>query len=209
MWAHVSTITGLLTWLPQLAFPVLRSLLGCLIMLYRNPPVTSTGSHLRMLCTRVVPAIADLINWYDLMVRTDAAAVPLGFTCAMELNQLQLLGPSLGIVAARWLWQCGDAELAQQHSSLEATNSGLSGMRRGVARDSPGRVPRHVWEDLVWGGLLPPDEGPIDALDAFLLQEKAQQQPGSGMGCQLVVRAACHSTATGACSRSHRVHTRR
>jgi hypothetical protein len=97
-----------------------------------------------------------------------------------EQLELLMLLPFLEQAAARWVWQCGDAGMAQKVCSMEP-NTALSMVRAMVVKEAD------VLEAGAADGVIVCSTQPIDELAEFVRQEAAAQRPGANM--QLIQEA--------------------
>jgi hypothetical protein len=106
-----------------------------------------------------------------------AAAGSSNLPSASEQQELLMLVPFLEQAAARWVWQCGDAGLAQQFSTLGG-EWGISGLRDTVATAGD-----PVILEVAADGETVSSMQPIDDLAEFMRQEAAAavQRPGDSL----------------------------
>jgi hypothetical protein len=117
-----------------------------------------------------------------------AAAAALGFWNPQELHYLESMQPALTVTACRWLWQRGQASLAQQMCQVK--DGWPLGMLHNAAVNAP-----PAWLQHMADGVVPPSTQSIDALVAFAAQEKARML---AVRPDLLVKAQQASASRGA-----------
>jgi hypothetical protein len=139
-----------------------------------------------------------LILYRDELEEDPSAAAALGFTGPQEWPELWLLRPSLTVAAARWEWQCGDAQAAFLSCSIPS--SGLVNMMsqlggRNLAPPFVEKFPPRLRDSLIRAGLLPANGKPCQELADFLRGARWEQKPGEGL--ELVGKARAAAEAQG------------